>query len=74
MAGELGIEPRIAESKSVVIPLHYSPSILYHIKTHCEGFFGQPLHAFVYAMCFYMVGRIGFEPMTNRLKVYCSAN
>jgi len=25
-------------------------------------------------MCFYMVGRIGFEPMTNRLKVYCSTN
>ena len=25
-------------------------------------------------ICFYMVGRIGFEPMTNRLKVYCSTN
>jgi|APCry1669189472_1035225.scaffolds.fasta_scaffold03745_3 hypothetical protein len=28
MAGELGIEPRIAESKSVVIPFHYSPTKL----------------------------------------------
>jgi hypothetical protein len=26
LAGPLGIEPRIAESKSVVIPFHYEPT------------------------------------------------
>jgi malic enzyme len=27
MAGELGIEPKIPESKSDVLPLHYSPVV-----------------------------------------------
>ena len=52
----------------------------YHIETHLDRFpigggdLASTLELYSSQMCFYMVGRIGFEPMTNRLKVYCSTN
>jgi hypothetical protein len=54
--------------------------LLYHIETHYKTPWllgvttGPEPPRGKRVMCFYMVGRIGFEPMTNRLKVYCSTN
>ena len=54
-------------------------SAYYHIETLLFGF--EPCSSIVYLRfpqcwqeCFYMVRVGGFEPTTNRLKVYCSTN
>ncbi len=60
-----------------VLEVNYSPiwmlpaDNIYHIETHYPSLL-RKRHGLV--MCFYMVGARGFEPRTNRLKVYCSTN
>ena len=59
LAGILGFEPRLTESKSAVLPLHYIPTN--HIEIHLQIYF-------------YMVGARRIELRTHGLKVRCSAS
>ena len=46
MAGELGFEPRLTQSKCAVLPLHYSPTVWWseqHSKLHSLPYEGSSL-------------------------------
>ena len=66
MAGALGIEPKLTESKSVVLPLHNAPTMLVpstRIELVSIGY--QPIALAIELRRNNLVDAVGVEPTQN---------